>query len=54
MEVPPPPAQTPANRAFYPERVNFWKHCAVNGARRAAVRETITEARERAPELRLF
>ena len=23
-------------RNRYPERVNFWKHCAVNGARRAA------------------
>ena len=30
-------------RLGYPERTNFWKHCAVNGARRAAAPdETVT------------
>ena len=30
-------------RGGYPERTNFWKHCGVNGARRAAAPEaTVT------------
>ena len=30
-------------RTFYPERLNFWKHCGVKGARRAAAPEaTVT------------